>query len=73
MFVAFSHKLFENVGPHIDRLYMDGRGRLHVIEIDLEGPVISLFYDPELHRVLWTDPMKGEISSVAVDGKNVTH
>jgi hypothetical protein len=72
MFIAFSHELHEDVGPHIDRLYMDGKGRIHVVEIDLDGPIISLVYDPELHRVLWTDPAKGQISSVAVDGKSAT-
>lgn len=73
MFIAFSHALFEDFSPHIDRLNMDGGNRLHVIEINVKGPVLSLFYDPELHRILWTDPIKEEISSVAVDGKNATH
>jgi hypothetical protein len=50
---------------------MDGKGnRIHVVETGLLGPDISLFYDEELHRIFWTDPLKEEISSAAVDGKN---
>jgi hypothetical protein len=72
MFIAFTHQFFEDSGPHIDRLNMAGGDRVHIIETNFQGPLTSLFYDPELHRILFTDPTKGEISSVAVDGKNAT-
>jgi hypothetical protein len=71
MFIAFSRHLFKSVGPHIDRLNMDGKGkRIHVVETGLAGPDVSVFYDQELHRVFWTDPQNEEISSASVDGKH---
>nr|BAC02725.2 vitellogenin receptor [Periplaneta americana] len=68
MFVAFSRHVIGD-GPHIDRMNMDGRGaHTHVIETSLDGPIISLFYDSDLHRVFWTDPNNEEIGSAAADG-----
>lgn len=65
MFVAFEKK--QQMSVHIDRLYMDGTKRTHVIEEGLLGPV-SLMYDQELHRVFWADASTGNIESTSTDG-----
>lgn len=65
MFVAFEKK--QEMGVHIDRFYMDGTKRTHVIEQGLLGP-ISMMYDYELHRIFWADASTGNIESTSIDG-----
>ncbi|PSN38293.1 hypothetical protein C0J52_19350 [Blattella germanica] len=69
MFIAMSRHLTSSEnGPHIDRMTMDGREHFHIVESGLDGPIISLHYDKELHRVFWTDPNEGQIGSAAANG-----
>ncbi|KAJ8941717.1 hypothetical protein NQ318_023313 [Aromia moschata] len=67
MFIAFTR--YGSGSPHIDRFYMDGTGRTHLIENRLVGPV-SLTYDEDLQRVFFADTGTGFIGSINVAGED---
>lgn len=67
MYTAFVGGL-NNAGPHIDAILMDGSDIVHISEKGLEGPVVSLWYDYDLHRIFWSDSGSREIRSIAADG-----
>ncbi|XP_022903502.2 vitellogenin receptor [Onthophagus taurus] len=54
---------------HIDRFRVDGTSRIHIAEENIKG-TISLYYDQDFHRILWTDFTRGTIDSIGVDGEN---
>nr|QDP42286.1 Vitellogenin Receptor [Agasicles hygrophila] len=70
MFVAFGEDIRGT--SHIDRFFMDGSGRTHIIENNLVGP-ISLTYDHDLHRIFFADATTGIIESTSVDGDDRHH
>lgn len=53
---------------HIDKLNMDGTGRIHLVEHSLVGP-ISLHYNQDVNRIFWADGKSKKIESVNVHGK----
>ena len=65
LFVAFYG---ENL--HIDRFPMNGvvGDRTHFVETNLFGPHFSMMYDPELHRLFWSDSGTRVIESSSMDG-----
>ncbi|XP_030759399.1 putative vitellogenin receptor [Sitophilus oryzae] len=68
MFVALAEK--SGMSGHVDRMFMDGSGRTHIIETDL-GSKISLHYDQKYHRLFLVDAFNGVIKHVSVDGEEV--
>lgn len=53
---------------HIDRLNMDGSGRIHLAEHQLQLPIV-LHYSSELGRIFWADGRGMKIESVDIHGE----
>ncbi|CAG9839329.1 unnamed protein product [Diabrotica balteata] len=70
MFISFKQGITGN--SHIDRLFMDGTGRTHVIESGLVGPV-HVVYDHSLYRIFFADLSTGVIESTSVTGDDRHH
>lgn len=66
MFVSFYDQKKEQ--SHIDRMSMDGTGRTHITEHDLNGPV-KLHFDSHFHRLFFADAGTGVIEHINIDGK----
>ncbi|XP_060527930.1 putative vitellogenin receptor [Cylas formicarius] len=65
MFVAIGNKL--DRFAHIDRMFMDGTGRTHIVEKNLIGP-ISLHFDSKVERIFFADAGSGDIESTSIEG-----
>lgn len=65
MFVAFEMR--SKQASHIDRLSMDGKFRVHIVERSLMGP-LYLTYDSSVSRILFSDVSTGNIEYTSVEG-----
>ncbi|ENN78282.1 hypothetical protein YQE_05433, partial [Dendroctonus ponderosae] len=64
MFVSFYDQRKEQ--SHIDRMSMDGTGRTHITEQDLNGPV-KLHFDSHFNRLFFADAGTGVIEHINID------
>uniref|UniRef100_A0A1B6E2K9 EGF-like domain-containing protein n=1 Tax=Clastoptera arizonana TaxID=38151 RepID=A0A1B6E2K9_9HEMI len=64
MFIALSGPR----GTHIDRFYMNGHNRVHLVDSDLIGPAINLAYNKYADKLFWVDSGSGLIERGDIDG-----